>query len=102
MRLLYIVPVIALSLAATAKTVVEYTIKYNSSTITLDNDAFISFSPTLVNRAHPQAGGAYVISIPKDIQQKNKEELQVISKKAGNSALDMFMNEENGLQSSLL
>ena len=96
MRLLYIVPVIALSLAATAKKVVEYTIKYNSSTITLDNDAFISFSPTLVNRAHPQAGGAYVISIPKDIQQKNKEELQVISKKAGNSALDMFMNEENG------
>ena len=96
MRLLYVVPVIALSLAATAKTVVEYTIKYNSSTVTLDNEAFISFSPTLVNRAHPQTGGAYVISIPKDIQQKNKEELQVIAQKTGNSALDMFMNEENG------
>ena len=70
MRLLYVVPVVALSLVATAKTVVEYRIKPNSENTNADEKSFLSFSPTLVNRAHPQLGGAYIITLPEELPEE--------------------------------
>ena len=97
MRLLYVVPVVALSLAATAKTVVEYKAKTATGvSSSVEEKPFLSYSPTLVNRAHPQAGGAYVISVPKEFQNEIKDMIQNGPKKTGGSVQDMFLSEENG------
>ncbi|MCR5132307.1 MAG: M56 family metallopeptidase [Prevotella sp.] len=95
LRALYVLPIVAISLAATAKVVVEYkpitnsssqpTQKSEAATVEQENVAqvseetvvkdefFVSFSPTLTNRAHPKVGGAYTLQIPEELQQKMKE-----------------------------
>ena len=83
MRLLYIVPVVALSLVATAKTVVEYTIKSTPSTTLVEGNSIISYSPTLVNPAHPQPGGAYMIDVNEEnldkMPSKLREDLHLVN-----------------------
>lgn len=83
MRLLYIVPVVALSLVATAKTVVDYTIKSTPSTTLVEGNSIISYSPTLVNPAHPQPGGAYMIDVNEEnldkMPSKLREDLRLVN-----------------------
>ncbi|MBR5657201.1 MAG: M56 family metallopeptidase [Prevotella sp.] len=83
MRLLYIVPVVALSLAATAKTVVDYTIKSTPSITLVEGNSIISYSPTLVNPAHPQPGGAYMIDVNEEnldkMPSKLREDLHMVN-----------------------
>ena len=83
MRLLYIVPVVALSLVATAKTVVDYTIKSTPSTTLVEGNSIISYSPTLVNSAHPQPGGAYMIDVNEEnldkMPSKLREDLHLVN-----------------------
>lgn len=83
MRLLYIVPVVALSLIATAKTVVDYTIKSTPSTTLVEGNSIISYSPTLVNPAHPQPGGAYMIDVNEEnldkMPSKLREDLHLVN-----------------------
>lgn len=88
MRLLYVVPVVALSMVATAKTVVEYKTKSAQVATSIEEEPLISYSPTLVNRAHPQTGGAYMISVPREFQD--------VFKKAGSPSQGEFLVERNG------